>query len=136
MPSVLRGADLTASEEHRLSYPGWRVVAACGVGTFFTTIPLYTFGVFLKPVSDDFSWSREAAASAFGTLTLVAACSAPWLGGLLDRLGARRVIVPSLALSGCAVASLSMMTPALWHLRAVFAVIGAATMGASPIASS
>jgi MFS family permease len=123
-------------DEQRIRYEGWRVVAACSAGTFFATVPLNTFAVFLTPVSEHFSWSREAASSAFGTLTLVAALSAPWLGRLLDRFGARRVIVPSLALSGCAVASLSLLTPALWHLRVVFAVIGVATMGASPIASS
>jgi len=62
--------------------------------------------------------------------------SAPWIGGVLDRLGARRVIVPALALSGCAVASLSALTAEIWHLRMVFAVLGLATMGASPIAYS
>ena len=123
-------------DEGRLGYAGWHVVAGCSVGTFFATLPLNTFGVFLKPVSDHFGWSRASAASAFGTLTLVAALSAPWLGRLLDRFGARRVILPSLALSGAAVASLSLMTPSLWHLRVVFAIIGAATMGASPIAYS
>lgn len=123
-------------EEHHLRYQGWRVVAACSVGTFFATIPLNTFAVFLKPVADHFAWSREAASSAFGMLTLLAAGSAPFLGYLLDRFGARRVIVPALALSGCAVASLWAMTSALWHLRLVFAVLGVATMGASPIASS
>jgi len=123
-------------DEHRFHYPGWRVVAACSVGTFFTTIPLTTFSVFLRPVAEHFGWSRQAAASAFGTLAIVAALSAPWLGRLLDRFGARRVILPSLALSGCAVASLALLTSSLWHVRVIFAVIGVATMGASPIASS
>jgi MFS family permease len=123
-------------EEHRLRYEGWRVVAACSVAAFFATIPLNTFSVFLKPVSDDFGWPREAPSSAFGTLTLVAAVSAPWLGRLLDRFGARRIILPALVLSGSAVASLSAMTSALWHLRVVFAVLGVATIGASHIASS
>lgn len=123
-------------DEHHVRYQGWRVVAACSVAAFFATVPLNTFAVFLGPVSDEFGWSREAASSAFGMLTLVAAVSAPWLGRLLDRLGARRVMLPSLALSGCAVASLSAMTSAVWHLRLVFAVLGVATMGASHIASS
>lgn len=123
-------------DERSLRYRGWRVVAACGVGMFFATIPLNTFAVFLRPVSDHFSWSREASSSAFGTLTLVAAFSAPWIGRLLDRFGARCVILPCLALSGCAVASLSLLTSSVWHLRLVFAVLGLATLGASTIGPS
>jgi MFS family permease len=123
-------------DEHRVQYEGWRVVAACAVGTFFATVPLNTFAVFLRPVSEHFSWSREAASSAFGTLTLVAAFSAPWIGRLLDRFGARRIIVPALALSGCAVASLSLLTASVWHLRLVFAALGLATLGAATIGPS
>jgi MFS family permease len=123
-------------DEHQPRYEGWPVVAACSVGAFFATVPLNSFPVFLKPVADHFSWSRESASSAFGTLTLVAALSAPCLGWILDRFGARRVIVPCLAISGLAVASLSLLTSSLWHLRAIFGVIGLATMGASPIAYS
>jgi MFS family permease len=123
-------------DEHRLRYAGWRVVAACAVGTFFATVPLNTFAVFLRPVSEHFSWSREAASSAFGTLTLVAAFSAPWVGRLLDRFGARRIILPCIALSGCAVASLSLLTASVWHLRLVFAALGFATLGATTIGPS
>jgi MFS family permease len=129
-------SDLRAVEEHQLRYEGWRVVGACSVSTLCVTIPLYTFAVFLRPVSDEFAWSREAVSSAFGSMTLVAAGTAPLIGNLLDRFGARRIILPSLALSGCAVASLVAMTSTLWHLRIVFAVLGVATMGASPVASS
>jgi MFS family permease len=125
-----------AIPENRFQYAGWPVVGACGVGAFFATVPLTTFGVFLQPLCDEFSWSREAASSAFGTLTLMAAASAPWLGGVLDRLGVRRVVVSCLAVSGCAVASLAALTPALGHLRIVFGVLGLVMMGASPIAYS
>jgi MFS family permease len=124
------------SEEHLLQYQGWCVVGACGVGVFFATLPLNTFAVFLKPLCDYFAWSRESAASAYGTLTLVAALSAPLFGRLMDRIGVRRVVIPCLALSGVAVASLAVTTSSLWHLRAVFGVLGLAMMGASPIAYS
>jgi MFS family permease len=122
--------------EDRLRYEGWRVVAACSVMTIFAPIPLIVFPVFLKAMSEHFAWSREATASAYGAMTILAALSGPWVGLLLDRAGARRVILPCLAVSGCAVASLSLLTPALWHVRAVFALIGLVTIGASPIASS
>src|SRR4030095_16899779 len=127
---------LDTVREDRLGYEGWRVVGACGTGAFFATVPLTTFAVFLQPLSEQFSWSREAVSSAFGTLTLLAALSAPWLGGVLDRVGVRRVVVTCLAVSGCAVASLALLTPALGHLRIVFALLGLVTIGASPIAYS
>jgi MFS family permease len=127
---------LDTVREDRLGYEGWRVVGACGVGAFFSTVPLTTFALFLQPLADHFAWSREAVSSAFGTLTLLAAVSAPWLGGVLDRFGVQRVVVTCLAISGCCVASLALLTPALGHLRVVFAVIGLVTMGASPIAYS
>ncbi len=122
--------------EDYFRYEGWPVVAACSVSAFFATIPINTFAVFLKPLCDHFSWSRESASSAFAVLMLIAALSAPWVGSVLDRLGARRVIVPCLALSGCAVASLSALTSSVWHLRLVYGVIGLVIMGVSPIAYS
>lgn len=122
--------------EHHWRYSGWRVVAACSVGTFFVTIPIHTFGVFLKPLCDHFSWSRESASTAYGAMTLLSAVSAPWLGRPPDRVGTARVIVTCLAVSGAAVGSLAMLTSAIWHLWIVFAILGVLIMGASPLACS
>jgi hypothetical protein len=46
---------LDTVREDRLSYEGWRVVFACGIGAFFATVPLTTFAVFLQPLADHFS---------------------------------------------------------------------------------
>jgi hypothetical protein len=40
-------------------YEGWRVAAASGVGIFFASLPFFTFALFLKPLAEEFSWSRE-----------------------------------------------------------------------------
>ncbi len=122
--------------ERRLTYPGWRIAAACGVGGFCTTAALNTFGVFLPALIEQFSWSREAASTAYGSLTIGAALSAPVIGRLIDRCGARPIILCALAVIGSAVTSLAAMTSSLWHFRIVFGVIGLAMMGASPIAYS
>ena len=122
--------------EHSVRYQGWRVVAACSASAFFATIPLTSFGIFMPDVCQALAWSREAASTAFGTLTLAAAISAPLAGRLLDRVGARRVIITCLAVSGCASASLLLLTRSLWHFRAIFGLIGLAMTGASPIAYS
>ena len=115
-------------------YAGWRAAFACAAGSFFASFPYYTFALFLKPVSAEFSWSRESVAAAYATMAFTAAAAAPFLGRVIDRVGARRVIVPALIVLGLAVASLSMLTPSLQHLYAVGVVIGVASIGASAVA--
>ncbi len=115
-------------------YAGWRAAFACAAGSFFASFPYYTFALFLKPVSAEFSWSRESVAAAYATMAFTAAAAAPFLGRVIDRVGARRVIVPALIVLGLAVASLSMLTPSLQHLYAVGVVIGVASIGAWAVA--
>ena len=120
--------------EDSLRYEGWRVAAASGVSVFLSSLTVVTFAIFLKPLSEEFSWSREAVSAAFGVAAVTASlCAAP-LGLLLDRFGPKRVVVPCLTLLGLAFASLAALTPRLWHLYAVFGVIGAAGIGTSPMA--
>lgn len=123
-------------DENRLRHPGWRVAAASGAGVFFSTLLFYTFAVFLKPLAAELSGSRQAVASAYGVMAGVAALSAPFVGCLLDRRSARSVVVPALALAGCALASLAALTPRLAHLYAVFALLGLAASGSSALAYS
>jgi predicted MFS family arabinose efflux permease len=100
------------------------LASSAGVFVGFASLLVYTFGVFLKPVAAEFGWSREAISAAFGIAALaVAACSPP-LGWLLDRFPARRILLPSFAVFGTAFASLSLLTPPLWHLYAMFLVLG------------
>jgi MFS family permease len=114
-------------------YQGWRVVAASGVGVFFSTLAFFTFGVFLKPLSQEFGWSRETVTTAYGALALAAAVSAPFIGRLVDIVGPMRVIVPSALLSGIAFASLAALTPRPLHLQAVFALLGMGAVGSSAL---
>ena len=112
------------------------MVAACAAGGFCAASIYQSFAVFLRPVSEELAWSREATAAAFGTMALLAAVAAAPIGRLLDRHGVRRVVLPSLTTLGLAVASLSLLTPSLAHFYLVSAVIGLATVGASQVAYS
>jgi MFS family permease len=128
---------MPAGEEHR-SYEGWRVAGAAAAGVFvsFASLLVYTFGLFLKPIAAEFAWSREAVSAAFGIAAMTLAITSPGLGLLLDRGGPRRVIVPCLLIFGCAFASLSFLTPNLWHLYAVFVVLGIVGNGTAQMAYS
>ena len=102
----------------------------------FASLLVYTFGIFLKPWTEEFGWSRESVSAAFGIAAMTVAVCSPPLGYLLDRVHPARVIVPCLAVFGAAFASLSMLTPNLWHLYAVFFVLGIVGNGTAQMAYS
>jgi MFS family permease len=124
--------------ENSPRYPGWRVAAASAVGVFvsFASLLVYTFGIFLKPISEEFGWSREAVSAAFGIAAMTVAVCSPGLGYLFDRYPARRIIIPSLLVFGIGFASLSQLRPPLWHLYAVFIVLGIVGNGTAQMAYS
>ena len=119
-------------------YPGWRVAAASSACIFvsFASLLVYTFGIFLKPLTLEFQWSREAVSAAFGFAALAVAVCSPVLGWLLDRFPARRIIVPSMAIFGCVFASLSLLRPPIWHLYATFILLGIVGNGTAHLAYS
>lgn len=134
-PFKIDGLSSTLDEGHP-RYGGWRVVFACGVGALCASAPYQSFAVFLRPMSEEFGWTREAAAAAYGAMTLLAAAAAAPVGHLLDRRGVRQIAIPALAMVGVMVASLALLTPSLQHFYLISAAIGLATIGASPVAYS
>lgn len=125
-------------DENSPRYEGWRVAVASAIGVFvsFASLLVYTFGIFLKPLAEEFSWSREAVSAAFGIAAMTVAVCSPPLGYLLDRYHPRRIILPCIVVFGCAFASLSLLTPHLWHLYAVFVAIGIVGNGTAQMAYS
>src|SRR5580704_15010301 len=135
---ALETASASPMNEHSIRYPGWRIALASSacVLVSFASLLVYTFAIFLKPLSAEFGWSREAVSAAFGIAALaVAACSPP-LGWLLDRYPARRIILPCLTIFGCAFASLSLLTPHLWQFYATFLILGIVGNGTAHLAYS
>src|SRR4051812_23131344 len=119
-------------------YEGWRVALASSVGVFvsFASLLVYTFGIFLKPLAEEFGWSRAAVSAAFGIGAMTVAVCSPPLGYLLDRVSPRRILVPCMAVFGCAFASLALLTPHIWHLYATFLIMGVVGNGTAQMAYS
>lgn len=126
-----------SARESRI-YPGWLVVLAAYFGAMvsFGSLLVFTFSVFVKPLSGAFGWSRESISSAFGLAALTIAVCSPPLGHLLDRFGPRRVILPCMAVFGAAFASLGLLTPRLAHLYAVFVLLGVVGNGTTQMGYS
>lgn len=130
-------AAVRLNEDHP-RYQGWRVVAASAAGVYvsFASLFVYTFGILLKPLAETFGWSREGISAGFGVAAMMIAVCSPLLGHLFDRFGPRRVILPCLTVFGLAFASLSLLTPHLWHLYVTLAVLGMVGNGTAQMAYS
>ena len=119
---------------HRM-FHGWWIVVVAGIGLFMGYGPIvsFTFGIFLKPLSTEFGWSRAQLSLAFSLSLLVLSFALPVIGRLVDRFGARTVIVPSVVLFGLGLVSFSLMSASLWHLYGLYLLMGLVGAGTAPI---
>lgn len=124
--------------EFDFSYQGWRVVlAAClGVMAGFGSLFVYTFSVFVKPLSAEFGWNREAISSGFAIAAVTLGFVSPLLGRWIDRFGPRRIILPCMTIYVCAIFSLAMLRFGLWQFYLTCFVLGAVGNGAAHLAYS
>jgi MFS family permease len=124
-----------AGQKSSKIFYGWWVVLAAGVGLFTSYGPIIvsTFGVFLKSLSQEFGWSRAEISLAFSLTNLVLSGALPLIGRLVDRFGARRVIVPSVLIFGPGVMSFYFLSASLWHFYALYLLIGVVGSGPSPV---
>ncbi|AHG03537.1 MFS transporter [Halobacterium sp. DL1] len=74
-------------------YAGWVVVTGCFLGSFVVFGLSYSFGVFFEPVLDAFGAPRSTTSTAFGVQTVALYVGAVGIGALVDRFGARRMLV-------------------------------------------
>ena len=99
------------------------IVLACAFAIQLTFAGIhFTFGVFLKPLSGHFEWSRGATAFAYTLMWWVSSPAALYLGWLSDRIGPRRVL-----LIGAGVFSLGIFLSGrvenLWQFYLCFGVL-------------
>lgn len=108
---------------------GWLVVAACFAATFTLGEALFTFGVFFKPLKNEFGWSRALVSSGY-TAFLIGYCISVMTGGrLADRYSPRPILFVSGLLAGVGI-SLCSQIQSINQLR-VFLFIGGLGAGAT-----
>jgi MFS family permease len=126
---------MTPPRSPRLFY-GYVVVAACFVILFLVWgMVLNTFPIFLKPIAEDMNWGRGALAIALLMGSIGTAIAAPIAGIIIDRTGARPVMVAGALMIGLGLLAGSRITH-LWQLYLVFVAIGCGLMCASIIPCS
>jgi predicted MFS family arabinose efflux permease len=121
------------ANRHLASSP-WLIVLGSTIALMVCNGPViaFTFGVFLKPVSQEFGWSRGAISVAGAMATFMFAIAAPPIGMLIDRWGGRRVLLPIILLASLSVAAISLTRASLWMFTALYTVAGLAFAGHGP----
>ena len=102
---------------------GWWIVAfscvinAFGVGTFF-----YGFSTFFNPMVAEFGWSRTMMSGVFSLSRLEGGIEGPIVGWLIDRIGAKRVLLVGVSLTGLGFILLSQVNSIL-SLYLIFGLV-------------
>jgi MFS family permease len=115
---------------------GWWIaaVSALSLSMSIGTLAVYSFSLFVKPLSLEFGWSRGEISFAMTLTNLAVTFISPFLGHLADRYGSRAVLVPAHLSLGLALASFYFLSAPLWHFYALYFCVGLLGAGTSPLA--
>ncbi len=122
-------------DEHSPGYYGWRVLAVSVVGMALSVGPLFwgSLGLLVGSLQTQFGWSRAQIMLALTWLTLTSVPAMPIVGRLIDRFGARRVLLPSIAVLAVTLAAVPFCVASRWHFYACFALAGFLTVGTQSV---
>lgn len=123
----LPGEPAPAGSRPRLFY-GWVIVAVLAVcGALSMSMGALNFGLFIKPMGDELGIGRSIFGWAQSARQLTSALTAPFLGTLLDRFGARLLVPFAALMTGLAMVGLSAATE-WWQIIALFSMMGVVGM--------
>ena len=111
------------------------IVGVSAVGLFLgAPLLVFSFSVFFKPLVLNFHASRAAVSFAFSLQNSVGALWIPLSGMLIDRLGAKRVIIWMTLFYGLILTSALWVGSSIWQLYLFFSLAGIGLSGGpSPV---
>ena len=89
---------------------------AVGEGVAFSS-----FGLFVEPLEEEFSWARAEVALGLSVSLLVSGITAPMVGRAIDRFGTRRLLVFGTLFTGLSFLLLATVS-SLWEWYAFLAI--------------
>jgi len=125
---------MSISKRSKFFY-GWWIVftAALGLCLGGPPIAVFSFGIFFKSLVPEFHASRAAISFAFTLHNVIGAMCAPLVGRLIDRFGARRVILPATATFALILISGRALGTSIWQFYLFYAALGLIGISMSPI---
>ena len=117
---------------------GWFVVSATiiGISLGYSVVAVMAFGTFIQPLQEAFGWSRGQISFGLTVIGYTAIVVFPMTGILVDKVGVKRVLVPSTFLFGLTMASMYYLTASLWHFYAICVIIPILASGTAPLTYS
>lgn len=109
-------------------YYGWVVVFASLVIMAVTVGTLHAFGVFFKPLLQEFGWSRATTSGVFSLGGIIQGVVAVLVGLISNRVGPRKLVVLSGVLLGLSYI-MGSWTTALWQLYLYFGLLQGGSRG-------
>lgn len=112
---------------------GWWIVVVSAIGLFmgYGAVISFTFGIFSNPISKEFDWSRTEISLAYSLSLIVYCLATPLIGRVIDRIGARKIILPSVLIFGLCMISFNLLSGNLWHFYLIYIVMGLVGGGSS-----
>jgi len=112
---------------------GWPIVlsALVGIALCLSPLPYYALITIGPELGKEFGWSREVITAGFLYMTAGVLVGAPVAGQLVDRLGARKVLLPSIVALAIGTMGFSLMQPNPVSFYTIFfftAFFGAGTL--------
>jgi MFS family permease len=111
---------------------GWLVAFTAALGLFLNTatVVVFPFGIFARAIGQEFHTGRARISLAFTFHNLMAAICIPLAGRLVDRYGARRVLLPFTFFLALILIASSVISNAIWELYVFYLLLGVVSGGA------
>ncbi len=131
---LIRASDVDpATTRDRVAPYAWVVVAVLAFTLTIASGARFLFGVVLKPISEEFGWNRAQLTGAVMLAMIVLSICQPLVGLLVDRIGAKKILVGGIALLGVSLIPFAFAT-SLWQIYVLYGVlISLGLAAASPV---
>jgi predicted MFS family arabinose efflux permease len=102
----------------------WPLVLTASLGFSFFSVMLAATGLFIAPLGAEFGWNRTLLSAGPSIATLMTAVLSPFCGALIDRYGARRLVLPGLVLTTGSIASFALANGSEVQWFALWVIFG------------
>ena len=115
------------------SAASWRVLAGCCLVAIFGVSSLYgsTFGLMMRPMQQDLSWTRGDIAFSLTLMTFVGPAIMPMVGWVIDNVPLRPLILTGVVLQSASLAAFGLMQGSVWVYYTLCLVMMVTASGAS-----